>query len=98
MTVSSAALVNCSHASLRSGGQGGGEASRSSVVLGESGAAQGLVEGAGKPWGLLPSGGALSTAAWANLFCSTFSPQAPSLVLQASWQYDWRGSHRVGQD
>ena len=39
------------------------------LCWGSQGAAQGLVEGAGKPWGLLPSGAALFAVAWANLFC-----------------------------
>ena len=39
------------------------------LCWGSQGAAQGLVEGAGKPWGLQPSGTAVSAGAWANLFC-----------------------------
>ena len=46
-------------------------------MLGSWGAAQGLVEGAGKPWGLLSRGGALSAVAWDNQFCSILCPLRP---------------------
>ena len=56
------------------------------LCWGSQGAAQGLVEGAGKPWGLQPSGTAVSAGAWANLFCCilcslrprAWSPRPPS--------------------